>query len=266
MTKRCSTLPTVSEAAFNQEMDSKENSKLAPVTSWFDKPDKYLTRRRFDIQIRSETVQEFTKGRKFDRVLDIGCGDGSLSIPLLSTCRKLTLLDVSNSMLAIARSRISENRVMDVDLRNSDFNTANLDDDSYDLILCVGVLAHVDSPSNVIAQMARIAKPGALLILEFTDSFHPWGIPDTIYRWILKMFRPMPFEVNRLRHRDINALCREKGLVPINRYRYGIPPAGTHWFANQARMYSLTRYLFGQSNDNRNGWMGNEFIYCLEKH
>jgi|SRR5208283_2838379 len=246
-------------------MKSVTASKLVSVKSWFDKPEKYLSRRQFDIRIRTETVDHFTKHHTFDHVLDIGCGDGSLSLPVLPRSRRITLLDVSASMLDIARSRIPADRLQDVDLFNVNFMDSKLEPESYDLILCVGVLAHVDSPADVITEIERIARPGAVVILEFTDGYHPWGLVDAIYRKTLKMFRPIPLDVNRLKHRDLKSLCRRKGLRPVGLYRYGIPPAGTRWIADQNQMYLMTRFLFGPSNENRNAWMGNEFIYCLEK-
>ena len=62
---------------------------------------------------------------------------------------------------------------------------ANLEPESFDLVLCIGVLAHVDSPATVIAEIERIAKPGASVILEFTDSFHSWSVPVVVYQRLL---------------------------------------------------------------------------------
>ena len=39
-------------------------------------------------------------------ILDIGCGDGSLSLPLLDDRSRLTLLDFSEGMLERARQNI----------------------------------------------------------------------------------------------------------------------------------------------------------------
>jgi ubiquinone/menaquinone biosynthesis C-methylase UbiE len=240
-------------------------SKVEHVKSWFENPDKYLGRRRFDIQVRIETVQEFTKDESFDRVLDVGCGDGSISLPLLNRSKQITLLDLSANMLAIARDKIPPDRANDVKLINSSFLDANLESRSFDLILCIGVLAHVDSPRAVIAEIDRIAKPGACVIVEFTDSSHLWGMPDLLYQKVMRVVRPAPYSTNRLNNEGIVQLLHENGLHPVGVYRYGLPPAGTHKIARQDQMYRLTRFLFGASNQNRNKWMGNEFIYCLEK-
>ena len=228
-------------------------------------PDKYLCPRRFDIQIRVETVEQFTQDRALDRVLDIGCGDGSLSAPLLARCRQLTLLDLSSKMLELARQKIPAERVNDVTVINGSFLASNLGPQSFDLILCVGVLAHVDSPAAIIAEIARLAKPGASIILEFTDAFHFWGWPVVVYQKLLKLLRPEPYPLNRLKARNIIRLLEENGLTPVALYRYGLPPLGTSKFAGQEEMYKMTRSLFGPSDGNRNAWMGNEYIFHLQK-
>src|SRR5580700_3501046 len=124
--------------------ESAMTSKLEQVKSLFEIPDKYLCPRQYDIQIRVETVQQFTENLTVDRVLDIGCGDGSLSLPLLPRCKQLTLLDLSSKMLDLARGKIPADRSRDVELINGGFLGSNLPSQSFDLILCVGVLAHVD--------------------------------------------------------------------------------------------------------------------------
>jgi 2-polyprenyl-3-methyl-5-hydroxy-6-metoxy-1,4-benzoquinol methylase len=240
-------------------------SKVEKVRSLFDIPDKYLCPRQFDIRIRVETVKYFTENMALDRVLDIGCGDGSISLPLLGRCNQLTLLDLSTNMLDLASKRVPSDRVKDVDLINGGFIGSNLSPQSFDLILCVGVLAHVDSPATVIAEIARLAKPGATVILEFTDSFHFWGLPVVLYQKVLKLLRPEPYALNRLTRREIVALCHDNNLREAALYRYGLPPLGTSKFAGQDEMYKMTRTLFGPSDRNRNAWMGNQFIYRLQK-
>ena len=107
-------------------VESTMTSKLEEVKSLFEIPDKYLCPRQFDIQIRVETVQQFTENLPVNRVLDIGCGDGSISLPLLPRCSELTLLDLSSRMLDLARKKIPSDRLNDVDLINGSFIGSNL--------------------------------------------------------------------------------------------------------------------------------------------
>ena len=146
-------------------------SKPEQVKSLFEIPDKYLCPRQFDIQIRVETVKHFTENLTVDRVLDIGCGDGSISLPLLPRCNQLTLLDLSSKMLDLARKKIPSDRLNDVDLINGSFIGSNLAPQSFDLIFCVGVLAHVDSPAAVIAEIARLPNLAPRSFLSLPTAF-----------------------------------------------------------------------------------------------
>jgi 2-polyprenyl-3-methyl-5-hydroxy-6-metoxy-1,4-benzoquinol methylase len=240
-------------------------SKTDRVRSLFEIPEKYLDPRQYDIKIRLETVQQFTASLQFDHILDIGCGDGSISLPLLPRAKKITLLDLSRNMLALASRRIPSERLDDVEMISGDFMGTTLKPQSFDLIFCVGVLAHVDCPEAVIERVAQLAKPGAWVILEFTDSFHFWGIPVVLYQKVLKLLRPEPYRLNRLKRRQVLGFCQESGLSVTGLYRYGLPPLGSHKVLSQEGMYSLTRRLFGHSDRNRKSWMGNQFIYCFQK-
>jgi ubiquinone/menaquinone biosynthesis C-methylase UbiE len=212
-----------------------------------------------------EAVEAFTEGLAFNRILDIGCGDGSISLPLLSRSETITLLDLSTNMLALASKRIPSSRINDVELVNQGLLDAKLEPHSFDLILCIGVLAHVDSPKDVLAEIARIGQPGALVLLEFTDSFHLWGLQNVVYQNLLKLIRPAPYNLNRLTKRRVLTLCRNNGLAPTASYRYGLPPLGTGKLVGQEEMYKMVRWLFGTSSKNRNQLLGNEFIYRLAK-
>jgi ubiquinone/menaquinone biosynthesis C-methylase UbiE len=248
-----------------QIVENIKTSKIDEVRSLFDTPEKYLARRQYDIRLRREIVDEFTNGLTFERILDIGCGDGSISLPLLSRSKRLTLLDVSTNMLDLSRKEIPLGREQDVDLINDDFMNANLKPASFDLVISLGVLAHVDSPEAAISEIARITKPGGSIIFQFTDSFHLWSVPVIVYQQLLKMIRPEPYSLNRLSRRQVLRLCQDHRLAIATLYRYSLPPLGTSTFTSQDEMYKITRYLFGSASQNRNRWMGNDFIYRFEK-
>jgi ubiquinone/menaquinone biosynthesis C-methylase UbiE len=248
------------------DMKTATATKLGSVRSWFDATSKYLDSRRFDIKIRTETVLEFVGKSTFNRALDIGCGDGSISLPLLERVNKLSLLDISSNMLSVASGNIPIYYSGKVDLIGSDVLSANLGSNDFDLVLCIGVLAHVDSPTDVIAEVARVTRPGGKIILEFTDSYHFWSVPVIIYQNLLKLRRPAPYALNRLATASVMRLCRNNGLELLRTFRYSHPPIGTGVFAGQDEMYRMTRYVFGPSKQNRNCWMGNQFMCLLQKN
>src|SRR2546423_752714 len=101
-------------------------SKVREVKAFFEDPQRYLSGRAWNLQLRAETVEELTRGIEYHSVLDIGCGDGSISIPLLNSGIRLTMLDLSSGMTRLARSRVPSELVKNVEFINQDFMQANI--------------------------------------------------------------------------------------------------------------------------------------------
>ena len=109
------------------------------------------------------------------RVLDAGCGTGTLTLALLRTLRvpvKLTALDLSLSSMATARKYVEKDRRRDQKVQFTQGNILSLPfaDESFDLILTSGVLEYV--PLNYgFTELARvIARGGHLLHLPMRPS------------------------------------------------------------------------------------------------
>jgi 2-polyprenyl-3-methyl-5-hydroxy-6-metoxy-1,4-benzoquinol methylase len=238
--------------------------KTDQVREFFDEPKSYLSRRRFDIAIRSETVQEFTKNKMYSRILDIGCGDGSLSLPLLTEHNRLTLLDLSSNMLSRARSKVPAGLEGNVEIIQGNFVTAEFGRREYDLVLCVGVLAHVDSVPEVMAKLASIVKPGGNVILQISDSAHFLTRMFLPYGALMNLVKPPKYPLNRFPRSEILRIARENRLKLISGYRYGLPLPGMHRVFSQEALYNLVRALFGTSARNRNPWLGGESLMLFE--
>src|SRR6267154_2502086 len=101
------------------------NSRIDQVKTLFAQPEGYL-RSDFNIRIRAEVVEGFVGDKVFKSILDIGCGNGAISLPLLRRYNQLTLLDVSYNMLSIAQSQIPAEFSDNVKTINEDFMSAEL--------------------------------------------------------------------------------------------------------------------------------------------
>jgi 2-polyprenyl-3-methyl-5-hydroxy-6-metoxy-1,4-benzoquinol methylase len=246
-------------------LDQAHTYRAEQVRDFFDQPENYLDRRRFDIRVRVETTQSFLKGQRFTRILDIGCGDGSISTPLLSPERFLTLLDIAPNMLSLARARVPESLAANVRFVNADFLTSFTDEKPYDVVICIGVLAHVSSPCNVIAKIASLLNPGGVLILESTDSTHFSRRLLSSYYALLGLFRPVSYKVTPLSRAQVLEATMEHGLAKTAEFRYSFPWPGMHRILSQDTLYRLVRRTFGDVQNNRNAWMGSEYIRCLKR-
>ncbi len=240
--------------------------KTNQVKEFFDRPQTYLTPRQFDIAVRSETVREFAGDIVHPRVLDIGCGDGALSLPLLNEQSHITLLDLSANMLSRASSRVPAGLKANVRIIQGDFMTADVGHEAYDLVICVGVLAHVDSLFDFMAKVASVVKPGGRIILQITDSAHFLSRALGIYEVLLNLVKPRTYSLNRLTRPQVLGIARANHLRLIAAFRYGLPLPGLTRVFSQETLHKMVRVLFGTAAANRNACFGTESVLLFRRH
>jgi SAM-dependent methyltransferase len=237
--------------------------KVHQVRSVFENAPRYLNSRQVDMRVRSETVKTFAASLNARRVLDIGCGDGSISLPLLNGTSQLTLLDLSASMAARAKANVPEDLAGNVEVRNEDFMAASFEPGSFDLIVAVGVLAHVDSPNDFLAKVSELLRPGGSLIVEFTDCRHLAGRLERFASRLKEIIAPAKYSTNRLSVRPVFALFDCHGMKLETAFRYArIPIPGIEKVVTHDFSYKVVELIFGRCPNNKNAWLGNEYI-CL---
>lgn len=237
--------------------------RVDQVRSLFDHRENYLDKRQLDIRLRAETVDILVAGKDYTDILDIGCGDGSISIPLLTSSRNLTLLDISTGMLSVARSRVPANLSSRVKFVNQDFMEAKFEKEVVDLVICVGVLAHVASPAELLAKITSVLRPGGMLVLECTDGFHFMEWIHRLRNQLAWVFRPPKYRLNVLSSEAVRKMAAKEGLKLTAEFRYGLPLPGMGRFFSSDGIYRTTRSLFGDIARNRNRWLANQHIFCF---
>jgi 2-polyprenyl-3-methyl-5-hydroxy-6-metoxy-1,4-benzoquinol methylase len=252
-------------AANESSTERPQSDRVDNVRSLFDQRENYLDKRQLDIRLRAETVKTLVEAKKFTNILDIGCGDGSVSVPVLTSECDLTLLDISPQMLSFARARVPASLSPRVRFVNQDFMAAQFDK-QFDLVICLGVLAHVASPSDVIAKIVSVLTPGGMLILECTDGFHILGRINRLHNQAAWLFRPPKYRLNVLSAEKVLRVAEKHGLKATAVFRYGLPLPGMGRFFSAAGIYRFTRSVFGDVMLNRNRWLGNQFIYSFVRH
>lgn len=131
---------------------------------------RYLATSRPQIEVRVQLLRSLLGELRGRSILDMGCGDGSLSVQFAGDNR-LTLVDLSENMLRAARERLPSSGEATARFIRSDldsFETAEV----FDLVLCVGVLAHVPSLDVAVGRLARLVAPGGCLVLQFSEHDH----------------------------------------------------------------------------------------------
>ncbi len=106
-------------------------------------------------------VAEYLGGRAPGVALDAACGTGRFAELLSQRGHRVIGVDSSPDMLAHARRRVPE----------GEFHIAELDrlplpDDSVDVIVCALALVHVPRLEPVLAEFARVLRPGGDLVIS----------------------------------------------------------------------------------------------------
>lgn len=238
-------------------------TKTERVRELFSQTDWWVQNWKCPIQIRAQAVREFVGDQTFDSILDIGCGDGSLTAPLLTESNHLTLLDLADSMLAIARSRVPAHLRARVTCINADAVQADLPRHSFDLIVCVGVFAHVENPARLVQRIAELLKPGGLVITECTDSAHILTKLHNFRGALVSVLKPPSYRLNRIAAAQLLREFSAYNLVARQSYRYTFSIAGISRLFSNERNFRLIRSVYGPATANRNAWLGNQCLLTL---
>jgi ubiquinone/menaquinone biosynthesis C-methylase UbiE len=127
------------------------------------------TRDPFLGQLEEAHILRFLAGRK--RILEIGCGDGQHTALYAQHVGQVKALDISDSLIGLARKRMIENSISNVELKvGSVLSLVNLyERDSFDCVISQRCLINLPSwkyQQNALEQVCKVLNPGGVLLMS----------------------------------------------------------------------------------------------------
>jgi ubiquinone/menaquinone biosynthesis C-methylase UbiE len=110
-------------------------------------------------------IADATGVRPEHRVLDLASGPGYLTMVLATRAREAIGVDATERFVAQATAEAARRGIANVSFRAGDVERLDLPDASFDVVTCKFAFHHFPRPARVLAEMARVAKPGATLLI-----------------------------------------------------------------------------------------------------
>ncbi len=165
-------------------------------------------------------------GRK---LLDVGCGSGTLGRVLLSEGKYPEVHGLELSEEAVAKARERGLKAVIFNLNGGPFPYP---DRVFDTVTCLAVIEHVFDPRALLDEVARVLAPGGMLLLDTPNMRY------VKHLWSLIIRRRFPVtagdgedlrlaydggHLHYFTRADIEDLLRESGLAPV-RFLCVLPP------------------------------------------
>ena len=113
-------------------------------------------------------LERLLGSERIGRLLDVGTGTGRMAELFEPLADAVVALDNSPEMLRLARARLQHLAPGRVELVQGDFATLPFGDAGFDTVLFHQVLHYAQSPEAVLAEAARVTRPGGrVAIVDF---------------------------------------------------------------------------------------------------
>lgn len=235
-------------------MNQDNRSYYDEFSTWYENERHHGYHAMID-DLEFDILKPYLKGKD---VLEIGCGTGLILERAAEISKTALGIDISEGMLKHALDRGLEGVLADV-------THLPFADESFDLVYSFKVLAHVEDIDRALKEMARVTRPGGILVLEFYNKLSgrylakkiagPQKISDKTHEGAVFTRWDTPMD---LKHR----LPSNLSLIDYSGVRVITPFAGIHKLPVIGSIFSKGEFLL---RDSPAKYLGGFLVMIAEK-
>lgn len=161
------------------------------------------------------------------RIVEVGCGTGQMSLYLGRADRLVVGADLTLASLRLAEAARRRFGLDGVRFVESDLNRPGLREGAFDVVYCSGVLHHTPDPRAAFARVARLARPGGMVVI---------GLYSAVARLPLRL-RRLAARISGYRWIPFDPVLRDRAAEPARREA---------WLRDQYRHPEEHRHTVGE--------------------
>jgi ubiquinone/menaquinone biosynthesis C-methylase UbiE len=220
------------------------------------------------------------------RFLDCGCGPGILIDVLASHKINYWGIDISEEMLKLAKrqpddrpSLLGQKHLIRGDVEHLPFRS-----ESFDAAASLGVIEYLEADDRLLAEMARIVKPGGYLLIAITNKYSYNLLLERPLNFLRKnrvavrflnfvkvgiklgQFRQMEFEKRRHAPQEFAERLRRHDLRVIDTVSWGFNflPHPLHHICGR-RLNKRANVVYDKSNSRRIKLLGEGYMVLCQR-
>lgn len=140
----------------------------------------------YHFHVRRQRVMEWLP-EKLGRVADLGCGPGIMVPLILERGGSFVGIDMAPEMIKEANAKYGH--LPGVSFQVGNVEALDLPDESFDQVVCMGVIEYLEQPMKAMQEIGRILRPGGVALVSVSKRYHSdrVAVPLTApVRWLAR--------------------------------------------------------------------------------